>query len=379
MEFDEIRPYHDEELPQIFEELIADPAFRQVVSTVVPGVPFEMLAQKMRACKTKLDFQKAFCYELLWKLAKEATDGLTLNHSALPDKKAAYTYISNHRDIILDSGFLSILLVDQGMDTVEIAIGDNLLVYPWIKKFVRVNKSFIVQRALTMRQMHESSARMSRYMHYTINEKKQSIWIAQREGRAKDSNDRTQDSVLKMLAMGGEGDIVDRLLELNIAPLAISYEYDPCDFLKAQEFQLKRDNPEYKKTTADDLKNMQTGLFGYKGRVHFQTAACINDVLSRIDRSLPKQELFARLSALIDKRIHANYRMYPNNYVAHDLLSEDNTYAGHYTEEDKQRFIAYLNQQLERIDIPGKDVPFLREKLLLMYANPLKNYLAATN
>lgn len=379
MEFDEIRPYHDEELPQIFEELIADPAFRQVVSTVVPGVPFEMLAQKMRACKTKLDFQKAFCYELLWKLAKEATDGLTLNHSALPDKKSAYTYISNHRDIILDSGFLSILLVDQGMDTVEIAIGDNLLVYPWIKKFVRVNKSFIVQRALTMRQMHESSARMSRYMHYTISEKKQSIWIAQREGRAKDSNDRTQDSVLKMLAMGGEGDIVDRLMELNIAPLAISYEYDPCDFLKAQEFQLKRDNPEYKKTTADDLKNMQTGLFGYKGRVHFQTAACINDVLSRIDRSLPKQELFARLSALIDKRIHANYRMYPNNYVAHDLLSEDNTYAGHYTEEDKQRFIAYLNQQLERIDIPGKDVPFLREKLLLMYANPLKNYLAATN
>ena len=379
MEFDEIRPYHDEELPQIFEELIADPAFRQVVATVVPGVPFEMLAQKMCTCKTKLEFQKAFCYDLLWKLAKEATDGLTLDHSALPDKKAAYTYISNHRDIILDSGFLSILLVDQGMDTVEIAIGDNLLVYPWIKKFVRVNKSFIVQRALTMRQMLESSARMSRYMHYTIGEKKQSIWIAQREGRAKDSNDRTQDSVLKMLAMGGEGDVVDRLMELNIAPLAISYEYDPCDFLKAQEFQLKRDNPAYKKTTADDLRNMQIGLFGYKGRVHFQTAPCINDELLQTDRSLPKQELFASLSALIDKRIHANYRMYPNNYVAYDLLSEDNACSGHYTEEDKQRFIAYLNQQLERIDIPGKDVPFLREKLLSMYANPLKNYLMVTN
>ena len=128
-------------------------------------------------------------------MAKEATDGLTLDHTALPDKSAAYTYVSNHRDIILDSGFLSILLVDQGMDTVEIAIGDNLLVYPWIKKFVRVNKSFIVLRALTMRQMLEASARMSRYMHYTISEKKQSIWIAQREGRAKDSNDRTQDSV----------------------------------------------------------------------------------------------------------------------------------------------------------------------------------------
>lgn len=253
-EFDEIRPYNDEELPGVFEELIADPAFQKVVAGVISDVPFEMLAQKMRACKTKLEFQKTFCYGLLWKLAGECTDGISLDHTAIPDKSKAYTYISNHRDIILDSGFLSVLLVDQGMDTVEIAIGDNLLIYPWIKKFVRVNKSFIVQRALTMRQMLESSARMSRYMHYTIGQKNQSIWIAQREGRAKDSNDRTQDSVLKMLAMGGEGDVVDRLMEMNIAPLAISYEYDPCDYLKAQEFQLKRDIEGYKKTMEDDLK-----------------------------------------------------------------------------------------------------------------------------
>ena len=369
VEFDEIRPYHDEELPQVYEELIADAAFRQAVDTVMPGVPFEVWSQKMRACKTKLEFQKTFCYGLLWKLAKEATDGLTLDHTALPaDKSAAYTYISNHRDIILDSGFLSILLVDQGMDTVEIAIGDNLLVYPWIKKFVRVNKSFIVLRALTMRQMLEASARMSRYMHYTISEKKQSIWIAQREGRAKDSNDRTQDSVLKMLAIGGEGDVIDRLMEMNIAPLAISYEYDPCDFLKAQEFQLKRDIEGYKKTTADDLLNMQTGLFGYKGRVHFQTGACMNDELAKMDRSLPKPELFARMSALIDKRIHASYRMYPNNYVAHDLLEGKEDFSDHYTAEDKQRFTAYIEQQLERISIPNKDVVETLEGPLLVLA-----------
>lgn len=378
VEFDEIRPYHDEELPQVFEELIADPAFRQVTATLIPDVPFEALAQKMRACKSKLDFQKAFCYGLLWKLAADTANGLTLDHTALPDKTVAYTYISNHRDIILDSGFLSILLVDQGMDTVEIAIGDNLLVYPWIKKFVRINKSFIVQRGLSMRQMLEASARMSRYMHHTIREKNQSIWIAQREGRAKDSNDRTQESVLKMLAIGGEGDNIDRLMEINIAPLAISYEYDPCDYLKAQEFQLKRDVPDYKKSTADDLLNMQTGLFGYKGRIHFQAAACINDELAKMDRSLPKPELFARISTLIDKRIHANYRLYPNNYVAHDLLEGNELFASHYTPEDKQQFTAYLDKQLERIAIPDKDVDFLRGKMLLMYANPLKNYLAAT-
>lgn len=376
-EFDEIRPYHDEELPHIYEELIADAMFQQVIAAIMPNVPFEGVAMKMRSCQTKLDFQKAFCYTLLKDIMQKATKGVTLNHDALTDKQQAYTYISNHRDIILDSGFLDVLLVENGMDTVEIAIGDNLLIYPWIKKLVRINKSFIVQRALTMRQMLESSARMSRYMHYTIGEKKQSIWIAQREGRAKDSDDRTQDSILKMMAMGGEGDIIDRLMAMNIAPLAISYEYDPCDFLKAQEFQQKRDIEGFKKSQADDLINMQTGLFGYKGRVHFQPAACINEALGKLDRKMPKQELFTTISTLIDKGIHANYRIYPNNYVALDLLNETTEYAANYTEEEKQTFLGYLEQQIARIQLPNKDVPFLREKLLEMYANPLKNYLAA--
>lgn len=375
-EFDEIRPYHDEELPQIFEELIEDPAFRDAAAVVMPGVPFEAVAQKMRGCKTKLDFQKAFCYDLLWQLAGKYTDGLSMECSA-NDCSKAYTYVSNHRDIILDSGFLSILLIDKGLDTVEIAIGDNLLIYPWISKLVRVNKSFIVQRALSMRQMLESSVRMSRYMHYTIDEKKQSIWIAQREGRAKDSNDRTQDSILKMLAMGGEGDIIDRLMAMNIAPLAISYEYDSCDFLKAQEFQLKRDVEGYKKTTQDDLINMKMGLFGYKGRVHFQVATCLNDELAQLDRSLPKMELFALVSEMIDRRIHSNYRIYPVNYVAHDLLHQTEVYASEYSLEEKQKFEAYLTAQLGKIQIPNKDEAFLREKLLVMYANPLVNYLAA--
>ena len=376
-EFDEIRPYYDEELPAVYDELIADPAFRQVVQLALPGIPFEMLAAKMRTCKTKLDFQVSFCYDFLKKIIKETTQGVTLNNEAqgTPDGRA-FTYVSNHRDIVLDSGFLSLMLVEQGQDTVEIAIGDNLLIYPWIKKLVRINKSFIVQRALSMRQMLESSARMSRYMHHTICDKHQSIWIAQREGRAKDSNDRTQESILKMFAMAGEGDIVSRLKEMNIVPLAISYEYDPCDFLKAKEFQQKRDNPDYKKTTADDLLNMQTGLMGYKGRVHLCTAECLTKQLDELDRSLPKQELFVRVAELVDKGIFANYRLYPNNYVAADLLEGSNHFAAHYTLEDKQRFSDYVDGQLARIDLPDKDEPLLREKLLLMYANPLRNQLS---
>jgi hypothetical protein len=375
MDFDEIRPYDDAELPEIFEELIADPDFRRVMTIAIPGVPFEMIAHKMRSCKSKTDFQKAFCYDFLHKIINKDTDGTTIDCSTLPDRKLAYTYVSNHRDIILDSGLLSVKLVDEGLDTVEIAIGDNLLIYPWIKKLVRVNKSFIVQRALSMRQMLESSIRLSNYMHYAIREKRQSVWIAQREGRAKDSDDRTQESVLKMLAMGGEGDIIDRLLSLNIAPLTISYQYDPCDYLKAKEFQLKRDNACYKKCPSDDLLNMKTGLTGYKGLVHFQVATCINDELRSLDRSLPKQELFTLVADLIDHHIHANYRLYPNNYIAHDMLSGQSAFVANYSEEEKIDFLAYLDKQIDRIDLVDKDASFLRGKMLLMYANPLTNYL----
>ncbi len=377
-EFNDIRPYTPEELPQICEELLADKDFQTVIQSVMPGVPMEMIAAQLRQCKTNLDVQKAFFHKLLHDIMQQYSDGFDLDASSLPDKQKSYTFISNHRDIVLDPGFLSVGLLDNGFpNTVEIAIGDNLLIYPWIKKLVRVNKAFIVQRTLSMRQMLESSARMSRYIHFAVTQKKENVWIAQREGRAKDSNDRTQESVLKMLAMGGEGDIVDRLKELNLVPVALSYEYDPCDFLKAKEMQQKRDSENFKKSQADDLTNMQTGIFGYKGRVHFQTAPCLNEELETL-RGLPKTEIFNRLATLIDRHIHRSYRMYPGNYVACDLLNDTATFAGKYTPEEKQRFETYLQQKLDLIQLPNKDEAFLRRCILQMYANPAINYLKAT-
>lgn len=377
-EFDDIRPYSPEELPAVYEELIADEAFRHVIGKVMPGVPFETVAMQMRQCKTNLEFQKTFCYPFLHDLARKCSDGMTIDCDAIQGDGYPHTFITNHRDIVLDSALLSVLLVDNGQNTVEIAIGDNLLIFPWIKKLVRINKSFIVQRALTMRQMLEASARMSRYMHFAIGEKKENIWIAQREGRAKDSDDRTQDSVLKMMAMGGEGSIVERLKGLNIAPAAISYEYDPCDYLKAKEYQQKRDNPEFKKSKEDDLLNMQTGIFGRKGHIHFQLTSCINDKLEALDPAMPKTEIFTAISALIDKQIHANYRFYPGNYVAYDWLTGENRFADKYSAEEKAAFEQYIAGQLAKIDLPNKDETFLRNKMLEMYANPVKNYLKAT-
>ena len=376
-EFDEIRPYSPEELPQVFEELLADPMFQSVVKAAIPDMTEEKLRHVLSRCRTNLDVQKNIFYNLLLKLISEHSDGFKLDVSALPDKSCNYTFISNHRDIVLDPGFLSVGLLQNGFPTtVEIAIGDNLLIYPWIKKLVRVNKSFIVQRALSMRQMLESSARMSRYIHFAVTRKHENIWIAQREGRAKDSNDHTQESVLKMLAMGGEGDAIDRLEELNIVPLSLSYEYDPCDFLKAQEMQQKRDIEGFKKTQADDLNNMRTGIFGYKGRVHFQAAPCINAELETL-RGLPRTEVFGRVASIIDRHIHKNYSLYPGNYVACDLLEEGNRFADQYTAGDKARFEAYLQKKLDMITLEHKDGPFLRKCMLTMYANPVFNHLKA--
>lgn len=373
-QYDEIRPYSPEELPAVLSELLEDPMFTAIVQNFFQDVPVEALKAKMLSCRNNLEFQKAFIYPLIKQLLAKNCTGLTFESALAPTKR--YTYVSNHRDIVLDSALLSIVLIENGFeDTPEIAIGDNLLIYPWIKKLVRVNKSFIVQRSLSMREMLESSRRMSSYMHYAINEKQQSIWIAQREGRAKDSNDRTQESVLKMMAMGGEGTPTERLKSLNIAPLSISYEYDPCDYLKAQEFQQKRDNPDFKKSREDDLKNMQTGIFGYKGQVHYQVAPCINEWIDEMS-TLPKGEFFSAVAQRMDADIFRNYRLYSGNYVAADLLEGSTRFASHYTEEQKQQFEKYVQSRIALVELPNPDTAYLRERILEMYANPVLNQLS---
>lgn len=380
-EFDEIRPYAPEELPAVFDELIADPAFKTVIGTIMPDMPYEAFARELHACTTNLEVQTKLCYPLLRMLVEKFSDGLSFDASSLPDKQEKrYTFVSNHRDIILDSAFLSIQMMEQQFPTtVEIAIGDNLLITPWIKRLVRVTKSFIVQRALTMRQMLLSSARLSRYMHFAIQEKRENIWIAQREGRAKDSDDRTQDSVLKMMAMGGEGSVTERLKALHIVPTSISYEYDPCDYLKAREFQMKRDVPDFRKSQQDDLDNMRTGLFGYKGRIHFQTGECLDGWLDTLDPNTPKTKIFTQIAHRIDREIHRNYRLYPGNYVAADLLRQTGEFADRYTAAEAERFETYLQGQLNKIEMEHPDREFLRERLLTMYANPALNHRAALN
>ena len=374
-EFDEIRPYDPEELPGVIEELVGDPEFRAAAEQVLPDIPYEKACRMLRGCHTNLEVQRTMFYPLLKNLLAKCSTHFALEGTGNVDKTIPHTFITNHRDIVTDSAFLSVGLLDCGFgNTVEIAIGDNLLIRPWIKKLVRVDKAFIVQRSAGLRQMLTSSTRLSRYMHYAVTVKQESIWIAQREGRAKDSNDRTQDAILKMMAMGGEGGTVERLRQLNLTPIALSYEYDPCDYLKAQEFQQKRDIEGFKKSPADDLLNMQTGIFGYKGRICFRMAACLNPWLDTLPANLPKASLFAAVAARIDHEIHKNYELYPGNYAAADLLNGTERFATHYTAEEKDRFENYLQGQIRKVSLPHPDTDFLRERLLTMYANPVFNH-----
>jgi acyltransferase family protein len=376
-EFDPIRPFEPEELPEVFERLLNNEQFRKVIAFIMPEMSFDVFATRMRECKTGLEFQHTFCYGFLEKLLSKASKSCDIDISAIGNQ-GRFTFISNHRDIVLDSAFLDKLLIDAGFTTTcEIAIGDNLLSLPWIKDLVRVNKSFIVERNLPMRQMLAASRRLSEYMHYAVNVKHENVWIAQREGRAKDSDDRTQEAVLKMMAMGGTGSAVERLIQLHIVPLTISYEFDPCDYLKAQEFQLKRDVQGWKKSPQDDLVSMQTGIFGYKGRIHYQCAPCLDNYLTQLDPALPKTELYASVAAFIDRQIHRNYRLYPCNYVALDLLRGSTAYRSAYTDVDQTAFEQYISGQLAKIELENKDESYLRECLLTMYANPAINYLAA--
>ena len=374
--FNDIRPFEPEELPEVFDRLIADQQFRSVLSYLYPGVPVETIAAKMKGCKDNLAFQKAFCYQFLHGLLKKASLGCDADFSAI-DLDARYTFISNHRDIVLDSALLDVLLIDSGCSTTcEIAIGDNLLSLPWVKDLVRVNKSFIVQRSLSMREMLVASKTLSEYMHYAIACKNENIWIAQREGRAKDSDDRTQEALLKMMAMGGEGSAIDRLVALHLVPLAISYEFDPCDYLKAQEFQLKRDVPGWKKSAHDDVVSMQTGIMGFKGHIHYHCAPCIDQWLLSLPADTPKTDLFRIIAEHIDKEIHANYRLFPANYVALDMLHGTDRYASEYSADDKARFEKYLEGQMAKITLENRDEAFIRESMLKMYANPAINQLA---
>lgn len=376
--FDTLRPYRDEEVRDAFLRVTKEPEFKTVMKYLFQDKADGMI-EFFLTLNSVYDFQSKVIAPFLLDLSKKTMDSLTISglDNLKGDKK--YLIMSNHRDIVGDAAILNTLMITNGFDTAENAIGDNLCSRPWITEMMKLNKNFIVKRSGTKREIFEASKLLSSYIRKNIVEKSNSIWIAQREGRAKDANDRTQESLLKMFSMSSGSDLKQGFLELNILPVSISYEYDACDYLKAKEFQQKRDDANFKKSKEDDVLNMQVGLTGYKGRVHYEVMPDINDILqNEISDNDDRTAIVEKVAVIIDRCIHANYQIYPGNYVALDLLEgRDVGCSENYTAEEKERFVNYLNGQIDKIDLVNKDTDFLKTKILEMYANPLKNYIVA--
>lgn len=380
-DFSDIEPYSDKEFKENMIRLVTEPGFEHAVKYVMPDVDFQEFTKQLCEVPDNETFQREVMLPFLHMLALKTTSGLTIGGLENISKEGSYTFMSNHRDIVLDASFLNYCFLTNGIPTSEVAIGNNLLIMDWITDLVKLNKSFIVKRNLKLVKALEAAHQLSAYIHYAILDKHQSVWIAQREGRAKDSNDRTQEALVKMLALEGGGSTIENLKAINIVPVSISYEYDPNDYLKATEFLLRRLDPDFKKSQHDDLLSMETGLLQPKGHVHFELGKCIDSELESLSPDIEKNELLKRICGLIDCNIHLGYKIYPINYIAYDRLHKTARFEDCYTRAQADDFLKYIEKQLDKVrlhDVSELDREYMREMMFVMYSNPLKNKLMAT-
>lgn len=374
--FDKIRPYLNHEIQAVFNQLVANNEVLQSAGAVMPSELIEDFLQNYEQISDIDTFQERYMLPMLEYLKGIKQTEITF--SGLTNYSFPALLLSNHRDIIMDSAFLQYVLVTNGFRTSEIAIGNNLMAKPWITAAMRINKSFIVRRNLTKGEQISAFVELSSYIANTIATKRNSIWLAHREGRAKDSDDRTQVSLLKMLALSGKGNFIENLKSLNIQPLSVSYEYDACDYLKVKELQQKRDNPDFEKSTTDDVQSMQIGALGFTSEIHYSFTPIINDELDKIAMlGLPRNKEVELVAELIDRQIHKAYKIYKSNYIAYDTLNGENLHESFYNSEEKTTFANYIAGQISKIDLDNVDKEFCTEKILEMYANPLKNKLSA--
>jgi len=367
-----LRMYTDTELQAAVREVFSNKNMLAGMRSFLPADLYDQLLAAKDQVKNSTDFQHQMMLPFLQFVERISINGL-ITASGLDrlDPAQRYLFICNHRDIGQDSAFLNKALAENGFTTTQIAIGDNLMTHRLAELIFRINKSFAVLRSGSPRQMYQHSLAMSAYIHRLITRREDSVWIAQREGRAKDGNDCTQVGVMKMLSLCGQQGVVPHFRDLNVVPVAISYEYDPTGLVKTQDFLRKQLNPDYKKHPKEDLEHILLGIRGQKGHVHLQFSAPLTtelDAVAAVDG--PKKQLEA-LALLIDQHIHRGYRLHPVNYIAHDLLTGTDNYQPHYSSADLAREQLFFDQQLNQL--PANQYPAGRQYLLGMYANPVRN------
>jgi len=372
IDFEDIRPFNDSEFQKAMATLLDDPRFHSVLNFLYPKIEIrEQILKQLAIIDNIFDFQSRIIIYLLNQIEKSSTDGVTYSTMDQFSPEDKYLYISNHRDIILDSAFLNMIMYRSGFRTTEIAIGDNLLIYEWITTLVRINRSFIVKRNLGLREQLDASKKLSAYIRHTLTRKGESVWIAQREGRTKDGNDQTQQALLKMLNMSNKGSLLEGFYELNIVPMAISYEIEPCGILKVEETLRRKYDPNFVKTQKDDIKSMTDGVMKSKGRIHYGFGNPVNYKLVELLKNKKTNEAIQTISEYIDKRIYFNYKLWPNNYIAFDLQNNSSIHSDKYTNSEKEKFVTMLNEEVATLAFEKEEAT---ELYLQLYANPVINF-----
>ncbi len=367
--FDDIRPYYDNEARAVMRRLQNDPLFMKLVNHLWPTMTQEEAFAKADKVTSNMAFQLEFMHQAIRVIISRSSTGLTCSGFENLDPNSAYLYIANHRDILLDSAILQILLVEQGFQTSEITFGDNLMQGGFITDFGKLNRMFTVLREGNSRELYEISQKLSAYIRHTVSEKNVSVWIAQRNGRTKDGNDMTQTGLIKMLNMSGGKNFSESIRQLKIVPLSISYEYEPCDDLKVQESYLSSLHSKYVKAPGEDLNSILTGIMQPKGRIHMAVGKPIDHELLGLEKISNENEKIKQLVNIIDEQLFTNYKLWPVNYIANDIAHKSTEFSSYYTEEEKNNFINYIKQKTSKLK---GDEQSLFNLFITMYSNPVK-------
>ena len=367
--FEDIRPYNDSEIPEAIKRVAESIHFHGLVKHAFsPDIEFRKFTEYFRKIKTVHEFQVQIMDKAIRRILSQTANGFSYSGFEQLSRGKNYMFLSNHRDILLDSAILQVILHECGLETSEITFGSNLMTSQFAIDIGKMNKMFKIVRGGTMREIFENSLKVSQYMRYAITQKHQSTWIAQRNGRTKNGFDVTEVAVLKMFAMSSSLDFVPNLMELNIVPIAISYEYEPCDFLKTRELYISK-RKQYIKELGEDMGSVIQGVVQWKGHIHLAVCEPISEEELNKCNAFSHNEKFKSLAEIIDEKIYKNYKLYKTNYIAYDLLHNSKAYNTHYSEEEKESFKSYMAGGLK--DIEG-NVKELEAIFLQMYATPLE-------
>ncbi|MBE0390285.1 glycerol-3-phosphate O-acyltransferase [Flavobacterium sp. 7E] len=369
--FDAIRPFYDSEINQAILNVINHPMMKAMMNFTFPDTADEVWKEQLRKTHSIRDFQCNFIYYTIQRVLEKSSEGLTTSGFEKLEKNEAYLFVSNHRDIVLDTTLLNVCLFEKGLIMTASAIGDNLVKKDFLNTLAKMNRNFLVQRGLSPREMLGSSKLLSEYIGHLIQHETRSVWIAQREGRTKDGDDATNPGVLKMLAMGSdEANLMDYFKKIKVVPVSISYEYDPTDVLKIPQLMAESKNEVYVKEKNEDFMTLLSGILGQKKKIHIHVGDVLDKELDEIKGEFDNaNKQIQALAQVIDHSILKNYKLWPTNYIAYDIVNKTNEFAHLYTENEKSLFERRLEM---RIDAEN---PVALQGILDMYANPVFNKL----